>query len=121
MDVNPYESPREYALRPNQDSDFPSARLALIAIGGGAFCFVMWCVLDFVLVRFAPSRIHDFDWICLLLPVIVLLGGIAALRGKSIASRIVLSIVATIIAIILAVVLIVTVGISFHFSIGGEI
>src|SRR5215510_3727251 len=98
----------------------PSARFWLVAVGGGAVGFVAWCALDFVLVRFAPSRINDFDWLMLPFPFVVGGTAVGLLRHGNLSRRLGLAILAAIMACILAVVLILFLGISFHFAIGGH-
>jgi hypothetical protein len=96
-------------------------RFCLIAFAGSAAGFVAWCILDFVLVRFAPSRIHDFDWLGLLFPVAVGIAGAVSLRHVELGSRLALSIVVAVLASVGAGVLVLFFGIPFHFSIGGKL
>jgi peptidoglycan/LPS O-acetylase OafA/YrhL len=98
-----------------------AGRFCLVAFGGGGLGFLAWCALDFILVRFAPSHMHDFDWLMLLFPFLV--GGVGALllRQRDSSPRVGLAIVAAIVASIVAVVLILFVGISFHLGIGGNL
>jgi len=121
MEQNPYEAPLGTSHRQTESFSFPLIRFATISAGGGVFCFVVWCVLDFALVRYFPSHIHDFDLAILLLPILVAVVGIIVLRDKRLGLRVLLSVLATIIATVFAAVLIVSVGLSFHFSIGGTL
>lgn len=98
-----------------------TARFCLVAFGGAAVGLLGWCVLDFVLVKFAPSHIHDFDWTLILFPFIVGGAGLVLLRRPGSPPPVGLAIVAAIVAIILAVLLIPLIGIPFHFAIGGKL
>src|SRR5712691_7000118 len=96
-------------------------RFWLIALGGSVAGFVAWCILDFVFVRFAPARIHDFDWVGFLFPVGVGVAGAAFLRHLEVGSRVALSIAAAVLASVGAGVLVLFFGVPFHFSIGGKL
>ncbi len=98
-----------------------AGRFCLVAFGGGVLGLLAWCALDFVLVRFAPSHIHDFDWLMLLFPFVV--GGVGAglLRDSDSSPGVGLGILAAIVASIVAVVLILFFGIWFHFAISGNL
>lgn len=98
-----------------------AGRFCLVAFGGGALGFLGWCALDFILVRFAPSRIHDFDWLVLLFPGVVGAAGAGLFRQRDPSTRLILAIVAAIVASIIAVALILFLGIPFHFAIGGKL
>jgi hypothetical protein len=96
-------------------------RFCLTVLAGGVAMFLGWCVLDYILVRFAPSRIHDVDSVLFPLPIAVGLAGAAALRHVDVGARVGLSIAAGVLASIAAVVLVLFFGIPFHFSIGGKL
>jgi hypothetical protein len=98
-----------------------AGRFCLVAFGGAALGFLGWCALDFVLVRFAPSHIHDFDWLMLLFPFAVGGIGAAVMRQADSSPRVGLAILAAILASVVAVVLILFLGISFHLAIGGNL
>ncbi len=83
---------------------------------------LLWCLLDFALVRFAPSRMHDFDGLLLLFPAGVwMLGNVAIRRANITGSAGILSVAATLVASVVAVALVLTFGIAFHFAIGGKL
>ena len=94
-------------------------RFWLTALAGGVAMFAAWCVLDYVLVRFAPSRIHDFDWALRLLPFAVGYSSAVVLRHVKVGARVGLSIAAAVLASIAAALLVLFFGLPFHFSIGG--
>jgi len=98
-----------------------TGRFCLVALGGGAIGLLTWCVLDFGLVRFAPSRIHSFDWLALLFPFVVARVAAMLLRQPDSSPRVGLAIVAAIVSSILAFVLIAFLGIPFHLAIGGKL
>lgn len=98
-----------------------TARFCLVAFGGAAAGVLGWCVLDFVLVKFAPSQMHDFDWMMILFPFIVGGAGLVLLRRPDSPPPVALAIVAAIVASILAAVLIPLIGVPFHFAIGGKL
>ena len=111
--------PLEYATTPVARPQV-GLRFCLVALGGGVSGFVLWCVLDYALVRFAPQHIHSFDWLALLFPFAVGAVGVRVLREDS-SARVGLAIVAVVVASIVAVMLILFFGIPFHFSIGGKL
>jgi len=82
--------------------------------------FLGWCALDYGLVKFAPERIHDFDWLLRLFPLAVAL--VAAVHFRSLGSgrSIAIAFVAALIASVAAVALISVFGVWFHFAIGGR-
>jgi hypothetical protein len=96
-------------------------RYCLFALAGAAGMFVAWCALDFCLVRFAPTRITDFDWVLCWLPFVVALAGILTFRDAGFGMSIVMSATAAVLASIVAVMLVVFLGIPFHLSIGGKL
>jgi len=111
--------PLEYASTPVARPQL-GLRFCLVALGGGVSGFVLWCALDFVLVRFAPRHIHSFEWLELVFPFAVGAVGARILRHDS-SPRVGLAIVAAIMASIFAVVLILFFGIPFHWAIGGKL
>ncbi len=98
-----------------------AGRFCLVAFGGAALGFLAWCGLDFVLVRFAPSQIHHFDWLILLFPFAVGVGGAGLLRQSDGSPHVGLATAAAIVASIVALALILFLGLPFHFAIGGNL
>ena len=98
-----------------------AGRFCLVALGGGLLGFVAWCALDSLLTWFAPSHIHAFDWLMLLYPFGVSIAGATLLRQPDSTPRFGLGIVAAIVASMVAAALILSLGISFHFAIGGNL
>ena len=96
-------------------------RLFLTALAGSVAMFIVWCVLDYVDVRFAPSRTHDFEWVLFGLPIAVGLAGTAVFRHVDVGARVGLSIAAAALASIAAVVWFFFFGLPFHSSIGGQL
>jgi hypothetical protein len=99
-------------------------RFWLTTLVGGVAMFAAWCVGDYVLVRFAPSRINDFgindfDLAFALLPFAVGYSSAVVLRHVKLGARVGLSIAAAVLASIAAALLVLFVGLPFHFLIGG--
>ncbi|MGN6369403.1 MAG: hypothetical protein ACTHN5_14185 [Phycisphaerae bacterium] len=93
----------------------------LMMLGSGVGMFVGWCVLDFILVHFAPSRGADFDWVLFLFPVASVVAGILVFRGRDIATRVGLAIAVAVFGSLLAMPLVLVFGVPFHFFIGGTL
>jgi hypothetical protein len=80
--------------------------------------FLIWCVLDFMLVRSSeyPKNIYRFDRVFLLMPAVTLASNLWITRRLSRPMAILYSILGVCLALMFAVV---TLGICFHLSIGG--
>jgi hypothetical protein len=78
--------------------------------------FAGWCVIDFFAVRQAdyPARVHEHEWIILLLPIPAFLACYLFGRVLKVASSFW-------IAVPLSIPLIAIFGVWFHFSIGGRL
>lgn len=96
-------------------------RFGLLSSAAGAMGLVAWCILDFVLVTFAPARIHDFDWALACFPLAVLPAGLYVFRDLGSAAQVGLSIAVALAASVVAVLLVLLLGIPFHLSIGGNL
>jgi len=96
-------------------------RFCRIVLYGSLGIFGAWCLLDFALLRLAPSRIIEFDWVLLPMPIVVCFGNAALLRDVSIGLRVVLSVLASILATVFGFVLILVFGLGFHFLFGGQL
>ena len=114
--VTPLDHASVEAVRPRT-----ALRFCLTAFAGSVAMFMGWCLQDYLLVRFAPSRIHNFDWVLLLLPIAVAFASAAAFRHVNAAARVSLSIASAILASVAAVLLVFFFGVPFHFSIGGQL
>lgn len=93
-----------------------TALASLVIVGG-------WCVIDYFGVRQPdyPARIHDNEWLILVLPVAALLTCLCMERLSRQRWAFFLPVISTGIAILLSIPLILTFGIWFHFSIGGNL
>ena len=112
-----YHMPLDYETVTPARSPVPG-RFCLVAFGGAGFGLLVWCVLDFMLVRF---DIRGFDWLMLLFPFAVGAAGAGLLRQSDGSARVGLAVLAAILASIIAVALILFLGIPFHFAIGGAL
>src|SRR5688572_1523222 len=98
-----------------------AGRFCLVAFGGGACGFLLWCACDFVYVRFAMSLAWRDVLIPILFPIAVGVAGARFFRQADSPPRVGLAAAAAIVASIVAVGLIVFFGIPFHFAIGGNL
>jgi len=99
----------------------PLRRFFLLSFAGGGVGLVAWCALDLIIVKFAPSRFHDFDWALAYFPLAVLAAGMRVFRDLGLAARVGLSTAAALAASVLSVLLVLTLGIQLHLSIGGNL
>ena len=98
-----------------------AARFWLLAGGSAVTFLVLWCLLDFMRIRLAPSSLDPLYRLWPLLPVTVLLLGYRLFRPAGLAPRVVLSITGAVVATIFAVVLVQLVGLPLHLLIGGQL
>ena len=96
-----------------------ASRFWLVTVGSAVACLVLWGGLDFVLVRNAPSNIHDYDLLTPLFPLAVAITAFTMLPDATKTRRVALAALSAVCASVMATALVVTIGIWFHFSIGG--
>ena len=91
--------------------------IATVVIFGG------WCAIDFYEVSRPdyPDRVHDNEWVLLLLPFPAFLANYWVGRIRDSRSRVGIAILATALAIPLSIPVILLFGIWFHFAIGGRL
>lgn len=93
----------------------------LIVVSGFAG-LVFWCAEDFLLLRFAPSRMTDYDGCSILFYfAAVFTASMIAFRNVSLRPRIGWSIFVVVTTTIVAGGLVVFIGIPIHFAMGGHI
>ncbi len=85
--------------------------------------FLQWCVLDYYVVRIVPypEQVHDYDWICLLFPILPALALCLWLRWSGWGLTWLSLISVSGFGSILSLALITTLGVWFHFLIGGSL
>jgi len=85
--------------------------------------FLAWCAADYVLVRSPgyPGNIHSVDWLFILIPVVTLATNLWMTRHFSRPRAILYSILGTLLVCLALVFIVLTLGILFHFRIGGQL
>ena len=85
--------------------------------------FIGWCAIDYYEVSRPdyPDHIHEREWLILLLPVLAFTGSYLTKKVIRPDHKIGSTIIATVISIVLSIPLILTVGIWFHFAVGGSL
>jgi hypothetical protein len=135
MNSNPYEAPtqlRGESVQPQVESangaNSETARAGCLACGVGALlvagvCLLQYMGLDVFVVRFRPypAEANDYDWLIVLFPVVPALTLAALSSTRILPLDLVLGLISWITGLILAVPLVLTVGIWFHFAIGGSL
>jgi hypothetical protein len=125
--VNPYESPSVSESGESHASSFKAPerqglRFVKFSLCGGLAGFLLFCIIDVITVRVLPypDRVHEFDWMLPLFPLVV--AGCGAWYFRSGAKdRAWLIIGGLVLSLILAAGLVVLFGIPFHFAIGGQL
>jgi len=97
-----------------------AARFSLVAFGGGVAAFIGFCALDFIEVKFAPSRLHNFYWLLWLFPLATGFAAARILHRATPARRIGFALLAAAVASVVAWGLIMIPGMLFHVGIGGK-
>ena len=79
--------------------------------------------LDFYVVRFRPypAEVHRYDWLIILFPIVPAILLVALAKTRTLHLDIGLGIASWFFGLLLAVPLIATVGVWFHFGIGGKL
>ncbi|MBS0210781.1 MAG: hypothetical protein JSS27_17710 [Planctomycetes bacterium] len=130
MSENPYQPPAVDGLPGLNSNDAcqgqtavprTALRCGMIAIVGSVAQFAVWCVTDFIFVRFAPERMNDSDWLLFIPPIILAIVACQLLRHLDWGLRFVLSVGTTFMAYFGTLLLILFLGISFHLAIGGRL
>ena len=85
--------------------------------------FLGWCVMDYVLVASPdfPDNIHDCDWIFILIPIVTLLNNLWFTRRLSGVRMMLYSLAGTVAVCLFFMLAVMTLGILFHFRIGGAL
>jgi hypothetical protein len=96
-------------------------QLMLLITGGSVVGFVLWCVLDYSLVKYAPSRIHDFDWVGFVYLFIFAVVTRKVLRQRDIDATILKVTFVSLMVAVITFILIYLFGVGFHLSIGGKL
>jgi hypothetical protein len=96
---------------------FLQTGIATLVIFGG------WCAIDFYEVSRPdyPDRVHDNEWMLLLLPIPAFLASYWIGRIRESRSQVGIAILTTALAIPLSIPTILLFGIWFHFAIGGRL
>ncbi len=103
---------------------FPIAflmQLMFLITGGSIVGFILWCVLDYYLVVYAPSEIHNFNWVGFVYLFVLVAVIKRLLRIRGFEKTIVLGFFVSVMVTALTSALIYAFGIGFHFSIGGTL
>lgn len=85
--------------------------------------FLVWCLLDFYVVRIGnyPEDVHDFDWLICLGPLSIFTLNFFFIVAGSLMKRILFSALITIGLSGLLLLTIAYLGMWFHFQIGGQL
>ena len=105
---------------PTSSSVAPSVVFSALAT---LFGFILWCLVDVLVVHVLPypGFIHSFDWLFVAYPIAVFLASTYFLRDPDRGKAIIYAVGSTFLVSALLLTLIVTIGVQFHFLIGGEL
>ena len=130
--ANPYEAPTESKATDDvRESESYSAvprrsgcrHFMLSSFTVAAVCLLQYIALDYYVVRVRPypEETHDFDWTMLFFPVLPTMLMIAAALTRSLRMDTGVLIGSLLLGFVLALPLIATIGVWFHFAIGGTL
>lgn len=96
-------------------------RFILAVSGGVVVGCISWCLLDYILVKYAPSHINDFDWTCFLFLFFYGLLASPIFPERKFWDRFFMGLCAAFVAGLFVAVLIFIFGVPFHWAIGGKL
>lgn len=92
-------------------------KLAYLGVAG----FALWMAVDLILVRFAPERMHDFEWLLSVFGIVVFCYLLFDLRQIEWPVALSLAALGTVCVCALTLILALSLGVWFHLSIGGSL
>ena len=97
---------------------------AVIAnIAAIALLFVLWCTLDYLIVKSSgyPDNVREWDWLIWIAPGTIIPLNIAMFRHQQLLVQVIMIVAASALSLFALYYAVGYLGMAFHFSIGGEL